>query len=247
MRNRASSIEHGFTLIEMIIAVTLVSLLAVGLLMAMHAGLSALGKSNDRLMSNRRVMGTQRILEQQFEGMMPVTADCLGGGGPPAHVVFFEGQPESMRFASTYSLNEAGRGDPKILEFQVIPGADGAGVRLIVNERLYAGPLSAGAFCSGIAPDPLTGQPAPIFVPIETGPASFVLADKLLGCRFEYREPIAPGTPQPRWVERWVKPYLPDAVRISLAPLDPNPGKLPLMTLTVPIHVTRDPLKEYVN
>jgi len=244
---KRQNFERGFTLIEMIIAVTLVSLLAVGLLMAMHVGLSALGKSNNRLMSNRRVMGTQRILEQQLEGMMPVTADCLGGTPPPAHVVFFEGQPESMRFASTYSLNEAGRGEPKILEFQVIPGADGEGVRLIVNERLYAGPMSAGALCTGVAPDPVTGQPATIFVPIETGPASFVLADKLLGCRFEYREPVAPGTPEPRWVPHWVKPYLPDAVRISLAPLDPNPGKLPLMTLTVPIHVTRDPLKEYVN
>ncbi|MGH9614318.1 MAG: PulJ/GspJ family protein, partial [Bryobacteraceae bacterium] len=216
---KRSNLERGFTLIEMIIAVTLVSLLAVGLLMAMHVGLSALGKSKDRLMSNRRVMGVQRILEQQLEGMMPVTANCLAGGGPPARVVFFEGQAESMRFASTYSLSEAGRGDPKILEFQVIPGADAEGVRLIVNERLYAGPMSAGVFCSGIAPDPLTGQPNTIFVPIETGPLSFVLADKLLGCRFEYREPIAPGTPEPRWVAHLVKPYLPDAVRISLAPL----------------------------
>jgi prepilin-type N-terminal cleavage/methylation domain-containing protein len=53
---------RGFTLIEVLISVTLVSLLSVGLMMAMSVGLSALHKSSDRLISNRRVMSTQQIL-----------------------------------------------------------------------------------------------------------------------------------------------------------------------------------------
>ena len=49
-----------------------------------------------------------------------------------------------MRFVTSYSLQDAWRGRPQIAALQVIPGADGAGVRLIVNETPYTGPAQAG-------------------------------------------------------------------------------------------------------
>ena len=45
-----------------------------------------------------------------------------------------------MRLVSTFSLQQAWRGQPQILELFVIPGEDGNGVRLVVNEIPYAGP-----------------------------------------------------------------------------------------------------------
>ncbi len=54
-----------------------------------------------------------------------------------------------MRLASTYSLQQGERGLPMILEFQVIPGEDDQGVRLIVNEHWYTGPRGAGVYCIG--------------------------------------------------------------------------------------------------
>ncbi len=65
-------------------------------------------------------------------------------------MLFFQGEPSSMRFVSTYSLQDASRGMPQILEFQVIPGADNRGVRLVVNERPYTGAASAGALLPGL-------------------------------------------------------------------------------------------------
>ena len=50
----------GVTLMELIIAISLLSLLSVGLLMAMRVGLNAMEKSNNRIMANRRVSGAQR-------------------------------------------------------------------------------------------------------------------------------------------------------------------------------------------
>ena len=75
----------GVTLMELIIAITLLSLLSVGLLFALRVGMSAYSKTQSRLMDNRRVVGAQRILDQELEGMVPVVAMC----GGTARTAFF--------------------------------------------------------------------------------------------------------------------------------------------------------------
>src|SRR5580658_8903027 len=63
--------QAGITLIEVVIAVTLLSMLSVGMLMTIRMGFDALHKTNTRLMENRRVAGAQRLIEQQLGGFMP--------------------------------------------------------------------------------------------------------------------------------------------------------------------------------
>ncbi|MGH9591796.1 MAG: hypothetical protein ACRD5L_01800 [Bryobacteraceae bacterium] len=204
-------------------------------------------KSNDKLMHNRRVTGVEHILEQQVAGLLPVSAKCGGGDpqSPGEKIVFFEGETQSMRFASTYSLQEGGRGMPKILEFQVIPGNEGLGVRLIVNEYLYSGPTSTGGFCTGKGPDD-NGGSAPLFIPISVGPGSFVLADKLSTCQFAFLQPAKDAEPA-RWVQHWTRPILPQAIRITMLPLREDSAAMQLLPLTLPVHVTRWPLGEYAE
>lgn len=230
----------GVTLLELLIAVTLLSLLVAGVLTAMRAGMTALSRTNARVIANRKAVGAQRILEQQLAGFMPVIAECNAGGGqgPFTKVAFFQGELETMRFVSTYSLGDASRGVPRILEFQVIPGENGAGVRLVVNEHFYTGGLGAGRFCLGVGMDPVLGVGATQFTPVQTGPGSFVLADKLASCRMMYREPMPP--PQfERWVAKWVQPYWPTAIRIEMTPLEADPSKVLPTTLTVPVFVNK--------
>ncbi len=237
--------ESGLTLMEVLIAVSLVSLLSVGMLMSIRVGLNAMGKTNQKFMATRRMLGAQRILEQQVMGLMPVKALCgAAAGGPGVLVAFFQGEPQTMRFASSYSIQEAARGYPRILEFQVIPADRLPGVRLIVNESLYSGPLAAGAACLGMSPDPLAGGQVPLFSPVQTGVYSFVLADRLSYCRFFYLEQ-APEPEAGRWTPRWVRPKLPQAIRIEMAPLEEDPSKIQPMTVTLPLHVNRDVLANY--
>ena len=237
--------EAGVTLMELLIAMTLLSVLSVGIVISLRVALSAMDKADTRLRADRRVTSVQRILEEQIEGIMPVTADCRPiGQGAPQTISFFQGEIQSMRFASTYSLQQGSRGQPMILEFQVIPGENSEGVRLVVNERLYTGPRGAGQFCAGMGPDPATGIVGPLFVPIQIGSASFVLADKLAFCRFSFRD-TAPPPQLFRWIARWIKPVLPSAIRIEMAPLNPDPARLEPVTLTVPVRVTRRPLENY--
>ena len=227
--------QRGVTLIELLIAVTLVALLSTGMLIAIRLGLSTMEKVNDRLYGNRRVMSVNRIIDSEIAGIVFNKTECVGGGVPAGSITFFQGEPGTMRFVSTFSLDEAARGYPKILEFQVIPG-ETEGVRLIVNEHIFAGPLSTGRFCLGRHPD----VPVPAFLPVQTGPQSFVLADRLAACRFLYRE-VVPEPPFERWVPVWGKDTLPSAIRIEMVPLASDKLRLPLITVTAPVRVSRDP------
>ncbi|MGH9629140.1 MAG: prepilin-type N-terminal cleavage/methylation domain-containing protein [Bryobacteraceae bacterium] len=239
--------EAGVTLMEVLIAMALLSLLSAGMLLAMRVGLNAMEKSNSKLMDNRRVLGVERVLEQQIAGYMPVRGECRAEPKAPATPIgFFQGEPQTMRFVSTYSLQEAGRGRPRILEYQVIPGEEGRGVRLVVNELLYSGPFSTAALCIGFRPDPLSGAMLPAFRPVEAGPNSFVLADKLAHCRFSYKE--AREAPEPEvWRPAWILQRPPAGIRIDLAPLEPDPSKLQLTAITMPMRVQCDPLEDYTK
>ena len=220
----------GVTLMELLIAVALLSLLSAGLLFALRIGLNAYSKTQTRLMDNRRVAGAQRILEQELEGLVPVVTQCgAGAEGGGTRAAFFQGEPDTMRLVSTFSLQGAWRGQPQILEVFVIPGAEGRGVRLVVNEIPYQGPRAAGKSCLG---------PHKFFA-ASAGEKSFVLADKLDFCRFTYLEQ-PPDTNAPlHWVPRFGGDDWPRAVRIEMAPLDPDPSRVQPITVVAPIHILR--------
>ncbi len=244
----ASANQRGMTLMELLIAISLVSLISVGMLMAMRIGFNTQEKTNQHLYDNRRLVAINRIIDAQIGGILAVPAECIAGGGNnvAAKISFFQGEPQSMRFVSAYSLEEAHRGYPRILEYQVIPGELNQGVRIIVNEHIYNGPYSTGSFCTGMGEHPLAIGPTPMFVPILAGPRSFVLADKLSYAKLWFRETLK-EEPYERWIPVWSKPVLPSAIRIEMAPLPVARLRLPLVTVTAPVRITRDPLDTYVD
>jgi hypothetical protein len=148
---------------------------------------------------------------------------------------------------STFSLQQGWRGQPQILELFVIPGEEDRGVRLVVNEIPYTGPAGTARLCMGRTRDPQTGGTIAMFAPVQAGPNSFVLADKLAYCRFSYFTiPIDSKLP-PHWTPNWDISGWPFAVRIEMAPLDPDPSRLQPITVTAPIHLHRSPGIQYVD
>jgi prepilin-type N-terminal cleavage/methylation domain-containing protein len=231
--------QRGTTLLELMIAVTLVSLLSLGIVTAMHVGLNAMTKTNDKLLGNRKIASVERIIQAEVEGLMPISSNCRptpDARGP--EFAFFEGRHDEMRFVSSYSLQESGRGYPRVLEYRVIRGERGEGVRLIVNELFYTGPASLGLLCTGMEPDPRTREAVPLMPPVEASPASFVLADRLAYCRISYRESLPPPELE-RWTPEWGRSKWPSAIRIEMAPLSPDRSRLQLTTVTLPVRVEK--------
>lgn len=239
-RRRATA---GLTLLEVLIAVTLMTLLMVGMSIALRVGLSAFGRTTDRLMEDRRVMGAQRVLQSELQGLMPVSPVCPPGvGGAGSGFVFFQAEPQFLRMASTFSLQQGWRGAPQILEFFVIPAAQGRGVRLVVNETPYA-PSVAGSFCQGVMTDPALGVMIPIFPPQpEATSHSFVLADNLAYCKFSYyQKSTRPETPGAFWLPKATGMGWPLAIRIDMAPLEPELIKLQPISVLASMRLHRTP------
>ncbi|HWF10778.1 MAG TPA: prepilin-type N-terminal cleavage/methylation domain-containing protein [Bryobacteraceae bacterium] len=242
--------QAGITLIEILIAVSLLSLLSVGMLVAMRLGFSTMDKTDARLVANRRVANTRAILENEIAGFTWSLAVYQPPTGNASAFSFFEAQPRSMRFLTAYSIEEAWRGRPQIAALQVIPAEKSQGVRLIVNEIPYTGPAQAGQQIAALEQDPAAGILVR-YTPIEPGPRSFVLADRLSYCRFAYLEPLQEA-PFRRWRPDWVsQQQLPLAVRIEMAPLDapldrPATG-LGMGDLTAPLQVNRSPGLNYAD
>jgi hypothetical protein len=65
-----------------------------------------------------------------------------------------------------------------------------------------------------------------------------VLADKLSYCRFVFEAPRQ-GVVPAGWVNHWVRQEWPIAIRIEMAPLDPDPSRLQPMTVTSAVHVNK--------
>jgi hypothetical protein len=250
-RNRS---QAGTTLIEVLIAVTLLSLLSVTMAFALRIGINAYQKTSGKLMENRRVAGAQRILEEELEGIVPAVTPC-GPHTPPSEQPnpnwfgFFQATPSLMRMVSTFSLQQAWRGGPQILELFVIPRDDGPGVRLVVNELPYYGPLAAGRLCTNMVPNAVSGLKTPQFLPVSVGTQSFVLADKLAYCRFNYSWQPPKFDPENPvvWSPTPLNTGWPLAVRVEMAPLEADRGTLQPLTLTAALHLHLSPVIPYAD
>ncbi|HXS96259.1 MAG TPA: prepilin-type N-terminal cleavage/methylation domain-containing protein [Candidatus Limnocylindrales bacterium] len=239
--------DAGLTLIEVLIAVTLLSMLTVGMAIAMRVGLSAFAKTDEKLMDNRRVAGAQRALQNELEGLMPVAVRCTGGG-PAAGFQFpmLQADEDRLRLVSTFSLQQGWRGQPQILEMFVMPGDEGKGVRLVVNEIPYSA-FTAGMACVGVTTDPVFHIGVPQFAPFVVNEHSFVLADKLAYCRFGYLGvgPDGPSPPAPIWRKHATGLGWPQAIRIEMAPFTADPSKLQPITAIAPLRIHRSPDVQY--
>jgi hypothetical protein len=196
---------------------------------------------------NRRVVNARKIIESEVDGFRPSVAAWRPDANTLRLVPFFQAEPQSMRFVSSFSLEDASRGKLQIVALQVIPGEKNQGVRLIVNEVPYTGPLEAGQMVASLDQDPVTHQTMTRYVPIVSGPQSFVLADRLRYCRFWYLEPLRLA-PFQNWREDWVRPdAMPLGVRIEMAPLDTTAADLHVSTVTMKFNVNAVPGGQYAD
>jgi hypothetical protein len=86
-----------------------------------------------------------------------------------------------------------------------------------------------------------------MWLPVQVGSGSFILADKLAACQFAYKEEKPALLDPDVWHNRWPHGYTPAAVRVQLTPLDPDPARLQVPSLVAPFRVTRDPFKEVTD
>jgi prepilin-type N-terminal cleavage/methylation domain-containing protein len=207
--------RRGVTLLELLVAMTLFSLLSTAVFFSLRTGIGSLDRSREAFRALRRELGTERALERLLTGILRVDAAFLPpGASVPLAAPYFQGHTRVMRFVTANSLEEGARGMPRLAELAVLerPGRDG--FRLIVNEYPYFGPHFAGSTILGRLPDPELGVPLLAFRPVTAGPRSYVLADRLTDARFAYLNARL-GLPDV-WLTRWTEERLPPVIRVEL-------------------------------
>ena len=141
--------QSGVTLIEILVAVSLLSLLSVGMLMAMRLGFNTMDKVDAHLVANRRVVNSRGIIENEISGFVFTMADFVAAVEPVfSPFCFSQMEPQSMRFVTSYSLEDGWRGQAADRSAAGDSGrtcGDAGRRRLIVNETTLHRARSGGA------------------------------------------------------------------------------------------------------
>jgi general secretion pathway protein J len=207
--------QRGMTLIELLLAVTLFALIVTTSGFVFRTAFNTMNRIDEKVDLDRRVIGSQRTLDQILRGIMAINAPCGG------QLVGFQGSSSVLRFVTSHSLSEGSRGRPHIVELIADAKSDGAGFRLVANEYPYLGRASLTFACA---------QPPVV------RPSSFILADQLALCRFAFKR-LDVGSGMETWFPAWVFGEWPRAIRIEMQPLNPTENRVQAASLHVPVLV----------
>lgn len=202
------------TLIELLLAVTMFAAISAAAGLVLRTAFTSMDKIDSRVDFNRRVIASQRTLDQLVRGLIPVVGPCAGSK------VGLRGLPSGMAFVTSYSLTEGGRGRPKMVHLFAAESPNG-GLRLLMNEMPYWGRQSLALGCGTLG---------------TVTPNSFILADRLATCTFQFKR-RDPALQIESWLSMWLIPEWPLGIRILMTPLDKKNTQVQPGTIYVPLTV----------
>jgi prepilin-type N-terminal cleavage/methylation domain-containing protein len=216
LREHSMSSEKGFTLLEMLIAVTLVAMMAVGLWAVFRISVQSWSRGTEFIDSNQRHRSILDMIGKQIASTYGVfvAPDPKTGGTP---LLVFSGSERQIRFISLNSLQFQKSPGLTLVSYDVEQGLTGD-YELVEREERYLGQN----------PD-LTSQPP------QTRPTK--IFENLLSCIFEYYDPGTAEIPA-QWVREWdgVKERkLPLALSMTMVARDRQGNSLS-RHMVVPIH-----------
>jgi general secretion pathway protein J len=188
--NRAS----GFTLLELLVAMTVVSLLTTAILFGWRIAAGSWGRVNELVDEQRRIQSVHELLDQQIANMVPIAPWLREGNSS----VFFQGERDTARFVSRYSLLHRGRSGLYRVEYHVAQGEDGF-QRILLNEAPMHDLASVGSLLRSV--EQSAGGRILRFAPFSQRQETRVLLSGLAECFFEYLRPA--GAEPASWTSDW--------------------------------------------
>jgi general secretion pathway protein J len=182
------STERGFTLLELLIAVSLLVLLMAMLLGGLHIATHNLGRQSEQLDRASRTVLAQSFMRAQLGDARPFTTTGAAGGA-----IAFDGRADGLDFVGVVP-EAAATGGLQVLSLGVSDTRRDEGLELLVGWRPFTGAASA-----AVAPSHRS-----------------VLLDHIQEAAFAYFGAANPDEP-PSWHSSWRNmTYLPSLVRLSL-------------------------------
>jgi prepilin-type N-terminal cleavage/methylation domain-containing protein len=129
---------EGFTLLELLVSMTIMGFLALAIHFGFRVGMNAWAKGGDSLERVRRIQAVFDVLSRQIGSMVPYYSQQRLDRAP-VEVLLFQGTETGMRFVSTFSSQSRTAGGLRLVEYFVTESRDRKGKILLVNERPLPG------------------------------------------------------------------------------------------------------------
>jgi len=179
--------EAGFTLLEMLIAVTLVALMAVGLWSVFTISIRSWSRGTQFIDANQRHRSILDMVRKQLASAYGLYGEAEQeeaelGPPPSTPVLIFSGAQDSLRFISLNSLQFQESPGLTLVSYEVARDLKGD-YALVEKEARYLGQAPGEEIAV------IQNRAIPIF-------------ENLSSCIFEYYDPGSGDNP-PRWVREW--------------------------------------------
>ena len=219
--------QAGFTLLEMLVAVTLIALMAVGLWGVFRISIRSWARGTEFMDANQRQRSILNLVRKQMASAHGLFAPPDEQEGGTASIVF-NGTESSLRFVSLNSLQFHESPGLTLVSYEVGQAPTG-GYALVERESRYLGRLPEDGSLSG-------ARTTPVF-------------ENLSSCLFEYYDPGDSENPS-RWVREWDGQKLgrfPLAVSVTMESRDPM-GNTLSRHMVVPIKAEPNLMRlNYIN
>jgi prepilin-type N-terminal cleavage/methylation domain-containing protein len=221
----------GFTLMELLVSMTLMGLVALAILFGFRIGTNAWAKGGAGLDRARTTQATFDALSRQI-GSMRAYYSMQKLKEAPVEMLLFQGTSAGMRFVSTFSFQSRSSGGLWLVECFVTRSKESEPKRLVLNET----PLPTDeALTDSLFHDIELGednQPVARFPEFQVRPDSISLVEEADDLQFRYLRP--PG--QARVRVPGTKELLPQGVEIQLRWKESGLLSAKEFVVVVPIH-----------
>jgi len=204
--------KRGFTLIEVLVALTLLSVIATILVAGTRLSIDLSERGNSRAEAIRTEQASHSLLHSQLQGALPFHY-WTGTGTERVDHVAFEGAADRIRFVSRHGLTDGPDSLPRWVDLKQQEGPGDLRKLAIEEHRI-------------LSPDNQPGEP-------------FTARAETLSCsnvRFEYLDLTGE---KPKWLSAWNgrerRSQLPFAVRIICGSSDQSSQSTQSTPLLIPL------------
>jgi general secretion pathway protein J len=206
-KNRSILTESGFTLLEMLIAVTLVAMMAVGLWSVFRISIRSWSQGTEFIDRTQRHRSVLDLVRKQIASAYPLFTPTDVQRNVPSYLIF-SGAESGLYFVSLNSLRFQESPGLTLVSYEVAQDSSG-NCSLVEREARYTGQLLDQEMAIN------QSKATPIF-------------ENLSSCTFEYFDP-GNNDNTSQWVQTWDgqdQRRLPVAVSITMMSRDPSGNSL---------------------